>query len=88
MDAVRDSCFELVDHPPHSPDLARSEYFPVPQHKKKHLGGKQYWTDDEVISAVDDFFEDQGESFYTTGIQAQQHRWKKRVNRRGDYVEK
>ena len=42
----------------------------------------------EVISAVEDFFEDQDERFYTTGIQALQNRWKKCVDRRGDYVEK
>ena len=29
---------------------------------RKHLAGKQYWTDDEVISAVKDFFSDQHES--------------------------
>ena len=33
------------------------------------------------ISAVEEFFEDQNESFYTTGIQALQHRWKKCVDR-------
>ena len=56
---------------------------------KKLLAGEQYQTDDEVISAVDDFFfEDQGESFCTTRIQALQHQWKKCVDHRGDYVEK
>ena len=34
------------------------------------------------------FSQDQDESFYTTGIQVLQHRWKKCVDRRGDYVEK
>ena len=55
---------------------------------KKHLAGKQDRTDDKVISAAEDFFEDQHESFYTTGIQALRHRWKKCVDHRGDYVEK
>ena len=32
------------------------------------------------------FFEDQDESFYTTGIQALQHWWKKWVDHRGDYM--
>ena len=54
----------------------------------KHSAGKQYRTDDEVISAVEDFPEDQDESRYTTGIQALQHRWKKCVDLRVDYVEK
>ena len=69
--------FELIDHPPYSPDLAPSDYFLFPN-MKKTLGwelGKQYRTDDEVISAVDDFFEDQDESFYATEIQALQHRY-------------
>ena len=68
-------------------DLAPSDYFLFPN-MKKHLAGKQYQTNDDVISAAEDFFEDQDESFYTTGSQALQHRWKKFVDRRGDYVEK
>ena len=85
MAAVCDRGFELVDHPPYSPDLAPSDYVLSPN-MKKHSAGKQYRTDDEVVSAVEDFFEDEDESFHTTGIQALQHRWKKSVNRRGDYM--
>ena len=64
--------------------------FCSPTWKKNHLAGKQYRTDDQVISAVEDFFENQDESFYmyTKGIQALQHWWEKCVDRRGDYVEK
>ena len=85
MAAVHDCGFELVDHSPNSPDLAPS-IFCSPTWKEKHFAGKQYWTNDEVISAVEDFFE--GESFYIPGIQALQHLWKKCVDRMGDYVEK
>ncbi|XP_052828224.1 histone-lysine N-methyltransferase SETMAR-like [Octopus bimaculoides] len=63
--AVRDFGFELVDHPPYSPDLPPSDYFLFPN-MKRHLTGKQYRTDDEVISAVEDVFEGQDENFYTT----------------------
>ena len=55
---------------------------------KKHLAGKQYQTNDEVISAVEGFFKDQDKSFYTTGIQMLQNWWKQCVDCRGDYVEK
>ena len=55
MAAVRDCGFELVDHSPNSPTLAPSDHFLFPN-MKKHLAGKQYWTNDEVISAVEDFF--------------------------------
>ena len=47
-----------------------------------------YQTNDEVIYAVENSFEDQDERFYTPGIQVLQHRWKKCVDRWGDYVEK
>ena len=86
MSAVHDCGFELIDHPPYSPDLAPSDYLLFPN-LKKHLAGKRYESDDDVISAVEDFFEGQKENFYATGIRALQHRWKKRVDRRGDYVE-
>ena len=73
MAAVHDCGFELVDHPPYSPDLAPSDYFLFPNMKKKHLARKQYRTDDEVIGLqLRTFFEDQDESSYTTGIQALQ----------------
>ena len=72
MAAVRDCGFELVDHPLHYLDLAPFDYFLFPN-MKKHLAEKQYGTDDEVIFAVEEFFEDQDESFYTTGTQALQH---------------
>ena len=39
MAAVRDCCFDLVDHPPYSPDLAPSDYYLFPNMNKKHLAG-------------------------------------------------
>ena len=55
MAAVCDCGFALVNHPPYSPDLVPSDYLLFPN-MKKHLAGKQYRTDDEVISAVEEFF--------------------------------
>uniref|UniRef100_A0A3Q0T0Y3 Histone-lysine N-methyltransferase SETMAR n=1 Tax=Amphilophus citrinellus TaxID=61819 RepID=A0A3Q0T0Y3_AMPCI len=77
MAAVYNCDFELVDHPPYSPDLASSDYFMLPNLKKNTRLGNR-------IGPI----KDQDESFSTTGIRALQHRWKKCVDRRGDYVEK
>lgn len=41
-----------------------------------------------MISAVGAFFEEQEETFYTTEIQALQHRWHIFVDRQENYVEK
>ena len=51
MSAVQDCGFELIDHPPYSPDLPPSNYFLFPN-LKKHLAGKWYKSDDDVISTV------------------------------------
>ena len=64
--------------------MAFANQFAAHQLTIKHLAGKQYRTDAEFISAVEDFFRDQDESLYTTGIQALQHRRKKCVDCRGD----
>ena len=85
MFTVHDCGFELIDHRLYSPDLAPSDYFLFPN-LKKHLAGKRYESDDDVISAVEDFFKGQ-ENCYATAIRALQHRWKKCVDCR-DYVEK
>ena len=87
MSAAHDCGFELIDHLPYSPDLAPLDYFLFPN-LKKNLAGKRYESDEDVIFAVEDFFESQEENFYATGIRALQHRWKKCVGCRGDYVEK
>ena len=62
MFAVHDCGFELIDHSPYSPNLAPSDYFLFPN-LKKHLAGKRYESSDDVISAVEDFFEGQKENF-------------------------
>ena len=66
MAAVRDCGIEVVDHPPYSPELAPSDYSLFPNMKKKNNTwlGSSIGSNDEVISAVEDFFEDQDENFY------------------------
>jgi len=45
-------CFECLDHPPFSPDLALSDYhlFPGP---KKQLKGRHFSSDTEVVAAAE-----------------------------------
>ena len=48
MAAVHDCDFELIDHPPDSPDFAPSDYFLFPNMKQTLA-----WTSYEVISVVE-----------------------------------
>lgn len=79
--------FELLPHPPYSPDLAPSDFYLFPK-LKEHLRGRQYTCDSDVIEAVEAFLTGQDTTFYQTGIEMLQKRWTKCIEVQGDYVEK
>ena len=87
MAAINECGFELLEHPPYSPDLAPSDYYLFPK-LKKELCGRHFDTDDDVIGAVNQFLEDQSPDFYKAGISMLYNRWTKCVDLQGDYVEK
>ena len=57
-------------------DLAPSDFHLLPK-KKRHLAGTHYNTDNDVISAVNDFLDLQDKTFYENGIKALERLWKK-----------
>ena len=79
--AAHDYAFRLIDHPPYSPDLDPSEYFLFPN-MRKHLAGRHFQSEEEVIAAVEEFFRDQNKGFYIAGIQGLKHLWRKFVDRK------
>lgn len=79
--------FEIVPHPPYSPDLAPSD-FHLFLKLKTFLAGKRFWSNEEAIDAVNCYFADLEESHFQEGIEKLEKRWTKCVEIRGDYVEK
>lgn len=61
--AANECGFAHLDHPPYSPDLAPSDYYLFSK-LKKHLRGKRFLGDEEVMSAVDEFFGSCNKSFF------------------------
>jgi len=59
--------FNLLPHPPYSPDLAPSDYWLFAD-LKKMLQGKRFGSNEEVIAATEAYFEDKDKSFYKHGI--------------------
>lgn len=55
--------FDAIDHPPYSPDLAPCDYF-LFRLLKKDLRGRRFTTDNEMIAAVEEFFEDKPKDFF------------------------
>ena len=55
--------FELLPHPPYSPDLALSGYWLFAD-LKKMLQGKRFGSNKEVIAETEAYFESKNESLY------------------------
>ena len=87
MAAIRDCGFELLNHPPYSPDLAPSD-FHLFRKLKESLRGRVFEDNSGVIAAIDTWFQGQDKEFFLNGIRALQHRWEKCIQLRGDYIEK
>jgi len=85
--AAAECDYELLLHPPYSPDLAPSNLFWFPV-LKEHLSGTHFSSDNDVIVYVEVFIHRQDELFYKTGIQKPQKRWNKCIEVGRDYVEK
>lgn len=84
---LREIHFELVDHPPYSPDLAPSDFFLFPN-LKKWLAGKRFISNEEVITETNAYFEGFPKSYYSDGIKKLEYRLTKCIELKGDYVEK
>lgn len=79
--------YEILPHPPYSPDLAPCDYHLFPN-LKKWLGGKRFADNSEVYAAVNGYFEGLDADHYKNGILAIEHRWEKCIALKGDYIEK
>ena len=60
----------------YSPDLALSNYFLFPK-LKYHLRGRHFENNDEVIRAIEEFFEERDANFFRDGIAVLEHCWTK-----------
>lgn len=78
--------WELLPHPPYSPDLAPSDYH-LFRSLKNFLRDREFLNDDEVQQAVEQYLASKmGTNFYERGIQKLPIRWRMVVNNGGDYI--
>lgn len=87
MSLIQEFGWEVIDHPPYSPDVAPSDYHLFPA-LKKDLGGRKFATDEEVRQAVLTFLREAAGSWFEEGIQKFVCRMRKVIEREGDYIEK
>ena len=79
--------WNILPHPPYSPELAPSDYH-LFSPLKEHLGGKGFRHNEEVIQDVQEWLHWQPKDFFLSGIRKLPDRWRKCITNRGDYVEK
>jgi histone-lysine N-methyltransferase SETMAR len=87
MGKLRNLHYELLEHPPYSPDLAPSDFYLFIK-LKLFLVGQRFSSNQEAIAAVEGYFADLTKNRYRDGIMALGHSWNKCVSLKGDYVEK
>jgi len=75
--------WDILDHPPYSPDLAPTD-FHLFLNPKKHLAGEKFDDDNEFMT----WFKGQAADFYDSGIQKLVPRLNKCLGNAGDNVEK
>jgi len=66
--------FELLLHPFYSPDLDPCDFF-LFLNFKIWLGGRKFSSNEEVIAAVDAYFEGLETSYFSEGIKKLKHCW-------------
>ncbi|XP_012063671.1 PREDICTED: histone-lysine N-methyltransferase SETMAR-like [Atta cephalotes] len=83
MTKLHELGYELIPHPPYSPDLAPCDFF-LFLNLKTWLGGKKFSSNEEVI----EYFADFETAYFSDGIKKLETRWTKCIALDGDYVEK
>ena len=87
MDAVERNGYELIPHPAYSPDLAPSDFFLFPN-LKKDIRGLHFRSDEEVVTAVEEWVNGKDPDFFTSGLMALEHRLSKCISLERNYIEK
>jgi hypothetical protein len=66
MASAIDCSFEILPHPPYCPDLALHFYLFLKL--KTKLRGRRFGSNEGVMEAVNEFFEDQNREYYFEGL--------------------
>jgi histone-lysine N-methyltransferase SETMAR len=77
--------WQVLPHPPYSPDLAPSDYH-LFRSLRNHLREKHFDDQDHLKSDLETFFQSHSKKFYEDGIMDLPKRWAYVVDNNGAYV--
>nr|ABQ88321.1 transposase [synthetic construct] len=78
--------YEVLPHPPYSPDLSPTDYHFF-KHLDNFLQGKRFHNQQDAENAFQEFVESRSTDFYATGINKLISRWQKCVDCNGSYFD-
>lgn len=84
-DLLKTLGWQVLPHPPYSPDVAPSDYY-LFKHLKNELKGKKFDSKEALITHVDNFFAMKPKSFFEKGIMKLPNLWEKIVENDGKYL--
>lgn len=76
--------WEVLPHPPYSPDLAPSDFY-LFRALQQFMKEKKYEKVEDIKNDISSFFQSKPSGFYKAGIQALVPRWRQVVENHGDY---
>lgn len=77
--------WEILPHPPYSPDLAPSDYH-LFRSLQDFLRDKRYDSEEDIKTDLDGFFSSKPEEFYRKGIYDLPTRWQQVMASNGEYI--
>ena len=87
MDAIERNRYELTPYLAYSPDLIPSDFF-LFLNLKKDIYGCHFRSDEEVVTAVEEWVNGKDPDFFSSGLMALKHRWSQCITLEGNYIEK
>ena len=76
--------WDVLPHPPYSPDLAPSVYF-LFRSLQNFSNGKNFNNDDDIKSYLIQFFPNKNQKFHERGIMMLAERWQKVIDQNGQH---
>ena len=84
--AIRQAGFIELNHPAYSPDIALSDYHLL-SNLNKFLRWKNFSSDDEAVTTIEDYLTDLNSEIFCKGIQSLHDRWQHVVASEGQYIQ-
>ena len=83
--ALQDLEWEVLQHPPYSPDLAPTDYY-LFRSLSNHMRGVTFDNKEDLKNWLNKFFDIRPGDFWRNGIDKSVERWEEVVNSNGEYI--